>query len=361
MYRGHTIGVVIPAYNEEEFVGGVVRDIPDFVDAIFLVDDASTDETWRAMAEAMYARGSNGSQPATPTGSLAGDSRLDNRIAVAETVGTVTRLRHRENRGAGGAIKTGYLAALEAGVDVIATIDGDGQMNGARMPAILDPIVTGQAGYAKGDRFAKRELARPMPPFRLFGNLLLTGLTRIASGYWRLSDPQNGFTAISRSALLAVDVEGLWEYYGYMNQLLAQLNVAGIRVADVPVPATYGDEESSIRYLEYIRRVSVLLLASFLYRLRTRVVDRDNSPVLAGYVVGPLIGIAGVLTKLVVAVTGRESISWREVVSALIIGVTTFTAAVGVDRATEPIVVEEGGKARASDAPERTEVTNDPR
>lgn len=357
MYRDSTIGVVVPAYNEEAFVGDVVHDLPEFVDAVYLVDDASADETWAMMGEAMEAREVGGT--AAPTAGAATERQacsVADRIADSETDGNVTRLRHSENRGAGGAIKTGYLAALEDGVDVIATIDGDGQMDSGRLPKILDPVVTGQAGYAKGNRFAGRDLVTEMPPFRLFGNVLLTGLTRVASGYWRLSDPQNGFTAVSRDALLEIDVDGIWEYYGYMNQLMAELNTANVRIADVPMPTTYGDEDSSIDYLQYIRRVSLLLLVSFVRRLRRKYADRSLHPILVCYAVGTMASTVTVLGGLLSAATDDgKSISWRSAAGCLIISFAALIAAAVLDRATKPIAVD-ATERRTGLVPDEVEV-----
>ncbi|WP_158059002.1 glycosyltransferase family 2 protein [Halorussus halophilus] len=309
MYRDHSVGVVVPAYNEENFVAGVVRELPAFVDEIYLVDDASTDGTWAAMLGISGAKSHpqrSGTQRLSTASDGLGRGLLADRVADYETDGRLTRIRHAENRGAGGAVKTGYLAALEDEVDIVATIDGDGQMDAALLPRILDPVVEGRAGYAKGDRLAGVSLVHEMPPFRLFGNLLLTGLTRIATGYWKLSDPQNGFTAISREALLEADVESLWEYYGYMNQLLARLNAAGVGVADVPMASSYGDEVSGIDYVEYIRKVSWLLLVSFLLRLRRKYVDEDWQGKRLAISTG-LVGVAlALLARSVRAEEGRN-------------------------------------------------------
>jgi hypothetical protein len=125
-----------------------------------------------------------------------------------------------------------------------------------------------------------------MPRFRFVGNLTLTFLTKIASGYWRMMDPQNGYTAISREALVAIDLDDLYEYYGYCNDLLVKLNVAGVRIADVPMPALYGEEQSSIKYSTYIRRVSVMLLRNFLWRINTEFRSGRTMSALAGYYLG---------------------------------------------------------------------------
>jgi hypothetical protein len=131
-----------------------------------------------------------------------------------------------------------------------------------------------------------------MPRFRFVGNLTLTFLTKIASGYWRMMDPQNGYTAITREALVAIDLDDLYEYYGYCNDLLVKLNVAGVRIADVPMPALYGEEQSSIRYGTYVRRVSVMLLRNFLWRINTEFRQRRAFSTLAGYYLGA--GLTGV-------------------------------------------------------------------
>lgn len=339
MYRGDTIGVVVPAYNEEKFIGDVIDDLPEYIDAIYLIDDASTDGTWQAMGDAMGAQ--RDEQYTAAMQSTVVDTKdylLSGRIADSETVGNMTRLRHSENRGAGGAIKTGYLAGLEDSVDVIATIDGDGQMDSDQLSSVLDPIVTNQVGYAKGNRFAEAESLREMPAFRLFGNVLLTGLTRIASGYWRLSDPQNGFTAISRSALLEIDVDELWEYYGYMNQLMARLNAANVQIADVEMSATYGEEESTIEYPQYIRRVSVLLLVSFIRRLWTKYVSLTPHPVVICYGISVLFVVGSVIRILLLMTTDRD-VSWQSTKKELIVGVGAFVMAAAIEKYTQPSVV----------------------
>mgnify|MGYP000383300025 CR=1 FL=1 len=375
MYRDHIVGVVVPAYNEEGRVGDVVRELPASVDAIVLVDDASTDGTWLEMGDLMDGavegrrplRTAPAAAGGVPGGTEArdrqaerrrpdGDGRvnvLESRLAEAETAGKVTRLRHRENRGAGGAIKTGYLEALARGVDVVVTIDGDGQMDASQMSTVLDPVVTGQAGYAKGNRFADVDVVREMPPFRLVGNLLLTALTRISSGYWGLSDPQNGFTAISRDALRRTDIATMWEYYGYMNQLVARLNAAGVRVADVPMPTTYSDEISDIEYPQYIRRVSTLLLVSFGRRVWTKYSHPRALPVPVGYVAGGLLVATTLLRKLRSRIASGDT-SWSDAVTGVALGAVVFVAAAIGDGVAEPTVVDVDEKRELAPTPDAT-------
>ena len=271
MYREHAVGVVIPAYNEGAFVRDVIAKIPDYVDRVYVIDDCSTDHTWSEILHA--GRDDAGSQ--TPTGSErhSVDFRgtpVEKRVAETTEIGRVVAFRHDRNRGAGGAVKTGYFAAMRDAVDIVATVDGDGQMDISQLSRLLDPLVDGEAEYAKGNRLASADTRAEMPVFRLLGNVLLSTLTKIASGYWSVNDSQNGYTAISRDALCRVDLDSLYEYYGYCNDLLVKLNVCGVRVVDVPMAAVYGDESSSISYGAYTTRVSMMLLRNFGWRLQTK-------------------------------------------------------------------------------------------
>ncbi|MFC6767029.1 glycosyltransferase family 2 protein [Natrinema soli] len=308
MYRQQTIGVVVPAYNEEGFVGEVLETMPDYVDRIYAVDDTSSDGTWdeiRRTAEKLNeeARGDD-TPPATVDGEPA--IRGDEPTTAATDGGPifdrrVVPIRHETNRGVGGAIKTGYLEALEDKIDITAVMGGDGQMDPGILPRFLDPIVEGEADYTKGNRLLHQEYRQGMSRWRFFGNSILTFLTKIASGYWKTMDPQNGYTAISYHALENVGVEEMYEYYGYCNDLLVKLNARGMRVADVAMPAVYGDEESSIKYPTYIRKVSGMLLRNFFWRLKTRYLVLDFHPLALFYLFGASIcgvAVAGLLWSL---------------------------------------------------------------
>jgi glycosyltransferase involved in cell wall biosynthesis len=248
-YRGATVGVVVPAYEEAGFVGDVIETVPDYVDRVYAVDDASTDGTWGEM-QAAAAR-VNVARPPPPG--------FDRRVVT---------VRRAENGGVGAALKTGYARAREDGLDAVAVMNGDGQMDPAHLGRILDPVVSGEAAYAKGNRLVHRDHRESMSRWRLFGNALLSGLTKVATGYWGLTDPQNGYTAIDGETLRALALEALYDEYGFCNHLLAHLHRRGARVADVALPAVYGDERSHIRYRTFVPRLSALLARSFLSRLR---------------------------------------------------------------------------------------------
>jgi len=303
MYRDHTVSVVVPAYNEEGLIGGVIREMPDFVDTVYVIDDCSMDGTWDEILETAKECSSDGDAPEVRTAGRTqvrgdGGSMLTKRATVHDPIGTVIPIQHRSNKGAGGAIKTGYLAALEDEVDLTVTVDGDGQMDLSQMSRLLDPLVEGDADYAKGNRLLYQEYRTEMPKFRFIGNSILTFLTKIASGYWKMMDPQNGYTAISHYALRNVGIGAMYEYYGYCNDLLVKLNAKGMRIADVAMPAVYGDEESSINYPTYIRKVSGMLLKDFLWRLKVKYLVLDFHPLALFYYFGAGTALLGVLGGL---------------------------------------------------------------
>lgn len=239
MFGNLRIAVVIPAFNEELNVARTVRDVPSYVDHVLVVDDASRDGTF-------------------------GEASRSRRRGLEV-------LRHPRNRGVGAAIATGYRRARQLDVDVAVIMAGDGQMDPADLPALLQPLVDGRADYAKGNRFAQAEVWRAMPPARIVGNVLLSCITKVTSGYRDLFDSQCGYTAASRRALSVIDGVGLFPRYGYPNDLLARLNAAGLRVCDVPVRAVYGPNwRSGIRWSTVIYPMSFVLLRSWGRRLLSR-------------------------------------------------------------------------------------------
>ena len=278
MYRGKTVAVVIPAYNEEQFIGSVIEGVPDFVDRLYVVDDCSTDGTWEKIREHATSDTETKKQ-VTPDG--------------GQVQSQVVPIRHETNRGVGGAIKTGYQRALQEGIDVTAVIAGDGQMEPEILDRFIDPIVDGIADYTKGNRLRTADLHSDMPTWRHLGNSLLTFLTKIASGYWKMNDPQNGYTAISLNALETLELDSLYDRYGFSNDILVNLNAHGLRVADIPMKAVYGDEESDIRYSTFVPSLSVLLFRDFLWRLKTKYLILDFHPLVLLYVLGTLGGFTG--------------------------------------------------------------------
>lgn len=324
MYKGHSIAVVVTAYNEAAFVGRVIETVPEYVDRIYAVDDASPDESWERI-QAVANQLNDADRPTTEaTATDGGDTRR------------VVPIRHETNRGYGGAVKTGYTRAAADGIDVVAVMNGDGQMDPDILDRIIDPVVTGEADYAKGNRLLTPEDRAEMSSFRLFGNALLTGLSKFASGYWTIGDPQNGYTAISRETIERLDLEAITDQYGFLNHILTHLNVNDCRVADVSMSAVYGEEESSIRYIPFVRYVSLLLLSSFLWRLEREYVVEGFHPTVLFYSTGT-VGILG-------GAVGTAAAMWRggqhtnsrltgvmTSFVAILVGILTLSIAIAMD------------------------------
>ncbi len=270
MQGGCSVGVVVPAYNEERQIGKVLETMPDYVDQIVVVDDGSTDATLERCRE--------------------WQGRMGRRLAVIE---------QPKNKGVGAAVTAGYRRSLELGIDVIALMAGDGQTDPDDLALIIDPVISGKADYSKGNRLFTGEAWRRTPHVRYLGNAFLSMLTKIASGYWHVADSQSGFTAISRPALKSLDLDRLYHSYGYPNDLLIQLNIRNLRVADVPTHPRYGvGERSSMNVFLVMPTVSYLLLRGFLNRLFVKYVVKDFHPLVFFYffaivflIVGTLIGL----------------------------------------------------------------------
>jgi len=173
----------------------------------------------------------------------------------------------------------GIKHALEQGADVIAKVDGDGQMDPALLPALLDPVVREGYGYAKGNRFLQPHSLRQMPRLRLAGNFLLTFLTKLASGYWRVFDPQNGYVAARAAVLRDLDLDRVARGFFFENDMLIHLNIRHVRVRDVPLPARYAGEASSIRINRILLTFPYALFRGFWFRVYEKYVLRDFSPI----------------------------------------------------------------------------------
>ena len=247
MYNGAVVAAVVPAYKEEAMISTVIETMPEFVDHIVIVDDCSPDAT----------------------------------SDVVRSVGSprVTLIRHEVNQGVGGAIITGHKAALELGADVNVIMAGDAQMDPQHLPALLDPVTDGGYGFAKANRFFAPESFEGMPRHRVFGNIVLSFMTKLASGYWHLFDPQNGYTAVRAEVLRNIPLEHVAKRYSFENDFLIHLNIQQVSAVDVPVPAVYGDEVSSIRLSKVVPELLDLLFRGYWRRIWYRYVLWSFSPI----------------------------------------------------------------------------------
>jgi glycosyltransferase involved in cell wall biosynthesis len=274
MYKEKTVCVVVPAHNEEALLPRVLDTMPDFVDRILVIDDASCDATLHVAQQRAASSGG--------------------RIAV---------VHHEVNTGVGGAIVAGYKQALAEGADIVVVMAGDAQMDPADLPALLDPVAEGRADYAKGNRLFTGDAWKKIPKVRYLGNAVLSLLTKIASGYWHVADSQTGYTAINRRMLALIDWDTTYARYGCPNDYLVRLNVVNARVADVPVTPVYDvGQRSGIRLIKIIPRMSWLLLRLFVWRLVQKYIIRDFHPLVFFYAAGGLTGAIalGLFVRLLV-------------------------------------------------------------
>jgi glycosyltransferase involved in cell wall biosynthesis len=249
MYKNQRITVVVPAYNEASHIKKVLGTMPDYVDHLVAVDDCSSDGT----LEAIRAAG-------------AADAR-------------VAAMRTENNMGVGGATLTGYAKALELGSDIIVKMDGDGQMSPEHLPPLLDALIELGYDYAKGNRFLAGESLSQMPRHRLVGNIVLTFVNKLASGYWHVFDPQNGYTAIRAEALGRLDLSTIHRRYFFENDMLIALNCHNFRVRDVAIPARYGDEQSDLNPFKVGITFPLLFIPRFWHRIYRKYVLYDFSPI----------------------------------------------------------------------------------
>ena len=271
MVEGKRVAVVVPAFEEEHLVAETLRGIPDFVDRIYVVDDASPDET-AARARAV----------------------ADPRVEV---------IVHEQNGGVGAAIVTGYLRAREERIDVTCVMAADNQMDPDELASLVGPVARGEVDYTKANRLITGEAWTLIPHSRYLGNAVLSLLTKIASGYWHVADSQAGYTALSLAALDRLDLERIYRRYGFPNDMLVHLNVVSASVRDVPSRPIYGvGERSGIKIRRVAPRIAWLLFKGFWWRMKEKYVIRDFHPLVFFYVLGTLMTVLGLLLGLVVAV-----------------------------------------------------------
>lgn len=241
------MAVVIPAYKAEKTLSRVIQGIPAQVEKIIVVNDASPDSTFETAQR------------------------------CAEEDPRVVLLSHVENQGVGGATISGYLEAARLGAQIAVKMDADDQMDPAYIQDLIRPLVQGKADYVKGNRFIRLERIEQMPLLRRAGNIGLSFLVKMASGYWNVFDPTNGFTAIKTSLLQNLDLAQIDRRYYFETNMLVELGLLRAVVRDIYIPARYQDETSSLSEFDTLRRFPSKLLKSFFRRVLFQYFLRDFS------------------------------------------------------------------------------------
>jgi len=231
------LAIIIPAYNVAPFILDLLDKIDDSIARVFVVDDCCPQNS----------------------GKLVLEKNSDPRVKV---------VFHEKNKGVGGAVISGYKAFLEEeNLDIAIKIDGDGQMDPALIPGLINPILSDKADYAKGNRFFNLKTLRNMPTIRLIGNSALSLINKAVNGYWHIMDPTNGFTAIHKNGLMHLDLDKIDERYFFESDMLFRLGVNRAKVADFPMDAFYGDEESGLKVSRVLFEFPLKYLTRFFKRI----------------------------------------------------------------------------------------------
>jgi len=305
------VAVVIPAYRVTQHISEVIHGIPESIWRIYVVDDACPDESGKYVESFI----------------------TDPRVRV---------LYQPVNQGVGGAVMAGYQAALADNADIIVKVDGDGQMDPALIADFIAPIISGEADYTKGNRFYDLEKIRSMPGVRIFGNAVLSLLTKLSSGYWNLFDPTNGYTAIHADACKHLPFNKISKRYFFETDMLFRLNTLRALVVDVPMDAKYGDETSHLKISKIMGEFLYKHARNFVKRIFYNYFLRDLSLASIQLVLGLLLTFFGVVFGgyqwLISADVGIPASAGTVMVAAmpLLIGLQLILSFIGYDMASVP-------------------------
>ncbi len=299
MLNGKTVAVVVPAYNEATQIGRVIDSMPGFVDRIIVVNDRSTDQT-AEVAGGFMGKLSGAAIPAAEpllpdtynradmmlAEQLLSEDRyfVPARIIAGEADEKLVLINLERNAGVGAAIARGYKWARDHRIDCTAVMAGDGQMDPGELEKICRPVVDEGIDYVKGNRLSHRSAHQLMPRKRFLGNAILSILTKVASGYWSVSDTQTGYTAISLNALQSIKLYRIYPRYGMPNDMLVRLNIASCSLKEVDIKPVYGiGEQSKMRIWKVVFPIIWLLKRSFFKRLWVKYLFKDFHPLFILY------------------------------------------------------------------------------
>jgi len=345
MLNDKTIAVVVPAYNEEKQIGHVIETMPKFVDRIIVVNDNSTDSTEQIVA-GYFGTKHNQTKIALEIQSIKrsyyneadvllqemnnkelryfAPSKVLNKNPVKERIILISNIK---NIGVGGSIARGYKWCKDHEIDCTAVMAGDGQMDPDELESICLPIINEEVDYVKGNRLIHGSATTFIPKKRFLGNSVLSILTKIASGYWRVSDTQTGFTAISLAALKAIKLYKIYKSYGMPNDMLVKLNIAYCTIREVPIKPVYGiGEQSKMRVRRVIPRISFLLFKSFFKRLWAKYFFKDFHPLFILYNLSFVLGLAWLpyLFKVIGIFIKGQNASFETLLAFTFLGVTAI-------------------------------------
>lgn len=287
------IAAIIPCYKVKKSILELIQAIPSLVTSIYVVDDACPEESGKHVA--MHCQ--------------------DPRVKV---------IYHDINKGVGGAVMTGYRSAIADGMDILVKLDGDGQMNPALIASFADPITRGEADYTKGNRFFEIEAAQSMPTARMIGNIGLSFLTKMSSGYWNLFDPTNGYTAIHAKVAARIPFEKVSQRYFFESDLLFRLNTLRAVVIDIPMHAHYGEEESNMIIHKQIIEFSAKNIRNTLKRIYYNYFLRNFNFASIELVIGVIFLTFGIIFGSETWITSHTKSSYASAGTVMLAGLTTL-------------------------------------
>lgn len=263
MYRNLKVAAILPCYNEEKLIGKTIDTMPDFVDEIIAVDDNSKDQTWKKIT------------------------------TIAKGNKRVTPVHLEKNVGIGGAYIKGFSQALDNGADLIFTMAGDAQCNQNFMTNMIDTLIDNDVDYVKANRFVHLEELKQMPRFRRIGNTFITILTKFSTGYYSIFDSQNGYGVFKRKTLQNLPMDYIGKRYDYENTLLISLAIMDAKVKDEPVPAIYGDEQSTIPVFKTSMRALKVVWKGFWKRIYYKYILVNFHPIALFLLLSITLGLIG--------------------------------------------------------------------
>jgi glycosyltransferase involved in cell wall biosynthesis len=344
MINNKTVAVVVPAFNEEKQIGMVIETMPDFVDRIIIVNDSSTDRTAEIVSEYISAapksmisikrfslNGLNGKYDRAQRAvyqQYNDEVRFFTPSVVFNTEVETDRIiliNHSKNAGVGAAISSGYKWCKDYNIDCTAVMAGDGQMDPDELENICRPVIDENVDYVKGNRLIHRSAWLIIPKTRYFGNSILSILTKIASGYWHISDTQNGYTAISQKAIQSVNLFKIYKKYGMPNDLLTKLNISFCTVKEVEMKPVYDvGEKSKMKISKVIPLISWLLVRCFFKRLWVKYLFRDFHPLFLLYNLSFVLLLSSIpyLVKILKFVVNSQQLSALPVLAFFFLFIT---------------------------------------
>lgn len=348
MLNNKTIAVVIPAYNVDSQIKMVIDTIPAFVDRIVVVNDSSKDKTEDIVRS--YLNEKNQSEVKLNSALERIPETKFNRAEVllienqknelkkfppSVVVNTsqdscrIILINMKKNAGVGAAVARGLKWCKDQNIDCTAVMDGDGQMDPDELESICRPIIDEGIDFVKGNRLIHRSAMLVIPFIRYFGNSILSILTKIASGYWHISDTQTGYKAISQKALYSINLWKLYKRYGYPNDLLVKLNIAFCTIKEVEIKPVYNvGEKTNMKILKVIPTISWLLIISFFKRIWIKYFFRDFHPLFLLYNLGFFLGALAIpyLYKIVVIIIFNIDTHSSVLIPLMFLSISSFQA-----------------------------------